>query len=86
MRGRSGAAQVGRLVLSSLHTTSARGSTTRLVDLGVPEFLLRDVLLGVLAQELQITPCPDCGGSGCSTCAGEGLGQRRLSVEMWERD
>ena len=36
------AAQVGRLVLSTLHTNSAAGAVSRLVDLDVPEFLVRD--------------------------------------------
>ena len=76
------AAQVGRLVLSTLHTNSAAGAVTRLVDLGVPEFLLRDVLRGVLGQELLVTPCGGCGGAGCSGCGGTGVGERRLRVEL----
>lgn len=75
------AAQVGRLVLSTLHTNSAAGAVTRLVDLGVPEFLVRDVLRGVLGQELLVTPCPDCGGAGCAACGGTGVGERRLAAE-----
>ncbi len=78
------AAQVGRLVLSTLHTNSAAGAVTRLVDLGVPEFLVRDVLRGVLAQELLVTPCPACGGASCATCGGTGVGERRLVAELWE--
>ncbi len=78
------AAQVGRLVLSTLHTASAAGAVTRMADLGVPEFLIRDVLRGVLGQELRITPCPACGGAGCRTCSGTGVGARELAVEMWE--
>jgi len=78
------AAQVGRLVLSTLHTNSAAGALNRLVDLGVPEFLVQDVLRGVLGQELLLTPCPDCGGAGCSTCGGTGVGGRRLTAELLE--
>ena len=40
------AAQVGRMVLSTLHTNSAEGAVTRLVDLGVPDFVVREVLRG----------------------------------------
>jgi general secretion pathway protein E len=47
------AALVGRMVLSTLHTSSPEGAVTRLVDLGVPEYIVRDVLKGVLGQELQ---------------------------------
>ena len=76
------AAQVGRLVLSTLHTNSAAGALNRLVDLGVPEFLVRDVLRGVLGQELVLTPCPACGGAGCQTCGGTGVGGRQLRAEL----
>lgn len=46
------AALVGRMVLSTLHTNSPEGALTRLVDLGVPEYIVRDVLRGVLGQKL----------------------------------
>lgn len=78
------AAQVGRLVLSTLHTNSAGGALNRLVDLGVPEFLVRDVLRGVLGQELVLTPCPSCGGAGCQVCGGTGVGSRQLRAELLE--
>ena len=78
------AAQVGRLVLSTLHTNSASAAVSRLVDLGVPEFLLRDVLRGVLGQELLVTPCLGCGGAGCLGCGGTGVGERRLRAELVE--
>ncbi len=76
------AAQVGRMVLSTLHTGSAAGAVTRLVDLGVPEFLVRDVLKGALGQELVPVVCAGCGGGGCGTCGGTGVTGRRLRVEM----
>jgi general secretion pathway protein E len=77
------AAQVGRLVLSTLHTNAASGAVTRLVDLGVPAFLVRDVLHGVLGQELQLVPCAACQGAGCAVCGGTGFGARRLVAELW---
>lgn len=76
------AAQVGRMVLSTLHTASAAGAVTRLVDLGVPEFLVRDVLRGVLGQELVPVACPSCGGAGCGGCGGTGVAGRRVVGEM----
>ena len=76
------AAQVGRMVLSTLHTNSAEGAVTRLVDLGVPEFLVRDVLHGVLAQDLVGVSCEACGGSGCAGCGRTGIDGRRLTVEL----
>lgn len=78
------AAQVGRLVLSTLHTNSAAGAMPRLVDLGVPDYLVRDVLRGVLGQELMLTPCPACGGRGCEPCEGTGVSGRKLRAELLE--
>ena len=48
------AALVGRMVLSTLHTNSPEGAVTRLTDLGVPEYIVKDVLRGVLGQSLEI--------------------------------
>ena len=48
------AALVGRMVLSTLHTNSPEGAVTRLQDLGVPTYIIRDVLRGVLGQQLEI--------------------------------
>ena len=77
------AAQVGRLVLSTLHTNGAGAAVSRLVDLGVPRFLLDDVLHGVLGQELRHVPCAACGGAGCEGCGGTGVARRELRVELW---
>ena len=76
------AAQVGRMVLSTLHTNSAEGAVMRLVDLGVPEFLVRDVVRGVLAQDLVGVSCGGCGGAGCGSCGGTGVSGRRLEVAL----
>ena len=48
------AALVGRMVVSTLHTNSPEGAVTRLTDLGVPEYIIKDVLRGVLGQKLEI--------------------------------
>ena len=77
------AAQVGRLVLSTLHTNSAEGALRRLVDLGVPEFLGSDVLRGVLGQRLVVVSCPACCGAGCGACEGDGAVGRRVEAELW---
>nr|WP_245218759.1 GspE/PulE family protein [Rubellimicrobium aerolatum] len=78
------AAQVGRMVLSTLHTRSAKGAATRLVDLGVPDYIVADVLRGVLAQNLARTTCPDCGGSGCRSCGFTGVAPRRVELDLIE--
>ncbi len=54
------ASLTGHLVLSTLHTNSAIGAITRLVDMGVEPFLLSSSLLGVLAQRLVRVLCPVC--------------------------
>ena len=50
----------GHLVLSTLHTNSAAGAVTRLLDMGVDAYLLASSLVGVLAQRLVRTLCPAC--------------------------
>jgi general secretion pathway protein E len=54
------AALTGHLVLSTLHTNDAPTAVTRLLDLGVPAYLLSSTLLGVMAQRLIRTLCPHC--------------------------
>ncbi|MDB5805277.1 MAG: hypothetical protein JWN73_2599 [Betaproteobacteria bacterium] len=54
------AALTGHLVLSTLHTNDAPSAVTRLLDLGVPFYLLNATLLGIMAQRLVRTLCPHC--------------------------
>ena len=54
------AALTGHLVLSTLHTNDAPSSITRLLDLGAPAYLINSSLIGVMAQRLVRTLCPDC--------------------------
>jgi general secretion pathway protein E len=54
------AALTGHLVLSTLHTNDSATAITRLLDLGVPAFLLKATVLGVMAQRLVRTLCPHC--------------------------
>jgi general secretion pathway protein E len=54
------ASLTGHLVLSTLHTNDAAGSTTRLVDMGVEPFLIASSLLGVIAQRLIRKVCTKC--------------------------
>jgi general secretion pathway protein E len=54
------AALTGHLVLSTLHTNDAPTAITRLLDLGVPHYLLKATVLGVVAQRLVRTLCPHC--------------------------
>ena len=54
------AALTGHLVLSTLHTNDAPSAVTRLLDLGVPAYLLNSTLIGVMAQRLVRTLCRHC--------------------------
>ncbi|MDO9272492.1 MAG: GspE/PulE family protein [Rugosibacter sp.] len=54
------AALTGHLVLSTLHTNDAPSAITRLIDLGVPPYLLAATVVGVMAQRLVRTLCPAC--------------------------
>ena len=54
------AALTGHLVLSTLHTNDAPLAITRMVDLGIPRFLIHTTLTGVLAQRLLRKICPHC--------------------------
>ena len=54
------AALTGHLVFSTLHTNDAPSAITRLMELGVPNYLLNATLLGVLAQRLVRTLCKEC--------------------------
>jgi general secretion pathway protein E len=58
------AALTGHLVLSTLHTNDAPSAMTRLIDLGVPPYLLSATVLGVMAQRLIRTLCPHCKQAG----------------------
>ena len=53
-------ALTGHLVLSTLHTNDAPAAVTRMLDLGVPAYLLNSTVLGVMAQRLVRVLCPAC--------------------------
>ena len=54
------AALTGHLVLSTLHTNDAPSALTRLLELGVPAYLLKATILGVMSQRLVRTLCAQC--------------------------
>jgi len=66
------AALTGHLVFSTLHTNDAPSAIMRLIELGVPDYLLEATMTGVMAQRLVRTLCPACKAPG-----GE------LSDEVW---
>jgi type IV pilus assembly protein PilB len=54
------AALTGHLVLSTLHTNDAPSAITRLLDMGIPGYLVASTVIGVVAQRLVRKLCPDC--------------------------
>lgn len=54
------AALTGHLVFSTLHTNDAAGAITRLMEMGMENYLVSSSLLGILAQRLVRTVCPKC--------------------------
>ena len=82
------AALTGHLVLSTLHTNDAVGAVTRLLDMGVENFLVSSALFGVLSQRLVRKICPDChghpnpGGIKCRRCNGTGYKGRSGIFEL----
>ncbi|MCW8957047.1 MAG: GspE/PulE family protein [Gammaproteobacteria bacterium] len=54
------AALTGHLVISTLHTNDAPSAITRMLDIGVPPYLIHSTVLGVMAQRLLRTLCPHC--------------------------
>jgi general secretion pathway protein E len=54
------AALTGHLVLSTLHTNDAPSAIIRLLDIGIPYFLIQSVLSGCVSQRLVRKICPKC--------------------------
>ncbi len=66
------ASLTGHLVLSTLHTNNAPSAITRLLELGVKPYLIKLTLLGVMAQRLIRTLCPNC------------KSEQKLTDEYWQ--
>jgi general secretion pathway protein E len=63
------ASMTGHLMLSTLHTNTAVGSVTRLIDMGVERYLLAPMLTGLIAQRLVRRLCPHCRREDTATAA-----------------
>jgi general secretion pathway protein E len=75
------ASLTGHLVFSTLHTRDAPGAVIRLLNLGVPAYLIAATLDVVLAQRLVRCVCPTCADQTTPTAA-EREGARRAAVEL----
>jgi len=89
------AALTGHLVLSTLHTNDAPSAVTRLIDMGVDDYLVASTLLGVVGQRLVRRACPACAGRTgprdlgapvCARCEGSGFHGRVAIAEILEPD
>lgn len=78
------AALTGHLVMTSLHTVDAASAITRLLDMGIPPYLVASSVTGVIAQRLVRKICVDCKGSGndCIRCRGSGYYGRIAAFEV----
>lgn len=63
------AALTGHLVISTIHTNDAVSTLIRLVDMGIPKYLILDSLIGVIGQRLVGKRCQKCMGEGCDECS-----------------
>ena len=66
-------AMTGHFVLSTLHTNTAIGAVSRLIDMGVERFLLAPMLVGVVAQRLVRRLCPECRTPDTATASDAGM-------------
>jgi len=73
------AALTGHLVLSTLHTNDAPAAVTRIMDLGVPPYLISATVLGVMAQRLVRTLCPACKKASPATPEDEAMWDRLVA-------
>lgn len=66
------ASLTGHLVFSSFHATDVAASLRRLIQLGVPEYVLRSGVRAIVTQRLLRRRCVNHGGNDCPACAGTG--------------
>jgi general secretion pathway protein E len=84
------ASLTGHLLLSTLHTNDAVGAITRLIDMGLEDYLVAAVLKGVIAQRLVRCLCTACRerqgdtwrAAGCDACGGTGYRGRTAIAEL----
>jgi type IV pilus assembly protein PilB len=80
-------ALTGHLVISTLHTRNCAYSISRLLEMGVESYQIRDTLQAVLAQRLVRKFCPACLGQGeCEVCGNSGFKGRAVVYEWLEMD
>lgn len=72
----------GHLVISTVHSGTAAGVVSRLLDIGIESHTLTAALSAVLAQRLIRKVCPACRSKGCDSCHGTGYSGRTVFAEL----
>ena len=78
------AAITGHLVLSTLHTNDAASTIVRLIDMGIPAYMVASSLIGVVAQRLVKVLCPKCRKQRMSTAEENELMRIDHSVPIYD--
>ena len=78
------AALTGHLVFSTLHTNDAAGAVTRLLEMGIEDFLLASAVLGILAQRLVRLICPECKAPMSAAAIQEEIRSDRHGLPAWQ--
>lgn len=73
---------LGHLVLTTVHASSPRQAMLRLLELGVEQELLAEVIRLIVWQDLQPVRCASCLGAGCEACRGVGLAGRQADFQI----
>ncbi|MBF8437586.1 type II/IV secretion system protein [Halanaerobiaceae bacterium Z-7014] len=76
------AALTGHLVLSTVHADSSIGAITRLLEMGIPPYLVASTVKGVISQRLIRKLCLSCNGQGCLNCFKTGFKGRKAIHEI----
>lgn len=85
------AAMTGHLVLSTLHTNDAASTISRLIDIGIPPYIIASTVNGIIAQRLVRRLCPSCRNmensasspAGCNMCRRTGYYGRTGIFEIF---
>ena len=80
----SRAAITGHLVLSSVHTNDAAGVVARLINMGIPKYLVADALIGAISQRLVRKLCPKCKSSKMTSPAEMKLLEMDVPTKIFE--
>ncbi len=78
------AALTGHLVFSTLHTNDAAGAVTRLLEMGIEDFLLASAVLGIMAQRLVRLICPECKAPVSAAAVQEDIRSDRHGLPAWQ--